>query len=1064
MIVTFYSFKGGVGRSMAMANVDEILAGFGYRVILCDWDLEAPGLERYFVTNKADEDQCRKEMDAFLARPGLVDLLVEYKEVLSRPHESAKTVPDTHARVGDLLLRRPSSYALPINDQQTAPGALRLLTAGRRLGDARRGYGEAVRRFDWQAFYENWAGDAYMDFFRRDLAGDMPKGIEGSADLLLIDSRTGVTEQGGVCTHHLADLVLVLTAANDLNMEGAMWMVGALGEEQLIKQRGGRSLGVLPIASRIEQTAQTKELVDFRQQFLRKFGDALKKFSADAKVLQLVTEIPYMPYYSYHERVVAREAEGEREDNLYARYKAIADTIVEYGVRNRLLRERTAQGITARPQALSSHDVPTWQIDAFLDQLSKAASPHDTEGLSGLIERLEVELDRAEHFPEGQADQILTALWRLRQFAAMQRVAEAFLRAGLSHPQLRLDYASSLVEQGNPTLALSMLQSLATETTTEALNSEIRTVIGGIYREEYLASPDPSSPKSVRSLERAVNEYYDLYRRDPEANLWHGINVVGLAVRARRDRIGLKDAPDPESIALQILRTIGARGESRIESWHRMTAAEACLTLDRFPGAFENLMAYAGASTLDAFTLSRARRRLTSLWGLTLSSAPGRMLLPILDAQILARTGGEVLLEPRAPRAVAEVAPDLGPRLESGQRKQVEWFQRGLALSRAVVRIESNLGEPLGTGLLVAGRVLHSNLGSDLVLLTAAHVLSPDESVSGALRPSGASLVRAGGTGDAERHGVGEVLFTSPPDALDVTIAELGPQPRGIPPLRLARALPQSGAPSRLMLLGHRDRGLVLSNCAVVNAADPLLHYRTPTEPGSSGSPIFNEEWDLVGINHAGSHQPTGSHRPADIAEGIWIGAIARELGRTIREDFRRGGLPQVDQPKPSVKVFISHSHSDQPFLSELQRHLGALERVGTIRTLSDQGLKPGNAWQAGLRENLEDANVVLVLVSADYLSSEFASKEMEMALQRAKEGAKVIPIILRHSDWEKTPFAGLQVLPRGGTPVSDWSNREAAWASVVETVRRAAEQVTASPDPEPADEPKAPASKPRRR
>ena len=57
MVVTFYSFKGGVGRSMALANVAELLAGYGYRVIVCDWDLEAPGLERYFVSNNASDEQ-----------------------------------------------------------------------------------------------------------------------------------------------------------------------------------------------------------------------------------------------------------------------------------------------------------------------------------------------------------------------------------------------------------------------------------------------------------------------------------------------------------------------------------------------------------------------------------------------------------------------------------------------------------------------------------------------------------------------------------------------------------------------------------------------------------------------------------------------------------------------------------------------------------------------------------------------------------------------------------------------------------------------------------------------
>src|SRR5688572_3223135 len=93
MIVTFYSYRGGVGRSMSMANVGEILADLGYRVTLCDWDLEAPGLERYLVTNYADDSQYRSEMNNFHSWPGIIDLLDEYKQTLSQPtgDEPART-------------------------------------------------------------------------------------------------------------------------------------------------------------------------------------------------------------------------------------------------------------------------------------------------------------------------------------------------------------------------------------------------------------------------------------------------------------------------------------------------------------------------------------------------------------------------------------------------------------------------------------------------------------------------------------------------------------------------------------------------------------------------------------------------------------------------------------------------------------------------------------------------------------------------------------------------------------------------------------------------------------
>src|SRR3954470_21341053 len=214
MIVTFYSFKGGVGRSMALVNIGEILADWGYRVILCDWDLEAPGLERYLVDGRKGGGAA--EMAGWLARPGLIDLFQEYKDALAKPPalaasgEAQPEVPPTHQIVGQVALRRPSTHAVLTAGEKRRPGSLALLTAGRRDGEHYNRYAEAVRAFDWNEFYEKWAGDAYMEFFRVELPGDPRTGRPGAADVVLIDSRTGVTEQGGVCTHHLADLVVLM--------------------------------------------------------------------------------------------------------------------------------------------------------------------------------------------------------------------------------------------------------------------------------------------------------------------------------------------------------------------------------------------------------------------------------------------------------------------------------------------------------------------------------------------------------------------------------------------------------------------------------------------------------------------------------------------------------------------------------------------------------------------------------------------------------------------------------------------------------------------------------------
>jgi WD40 repeat protein len=441
MIVTFYSFKGGVGRSMALVNAGEILADWGYRVILCDWDLEAPGLERYLVDLEPDNGGQPPEIRALLARDGLMDLLREYKEALARPPavpEGSELPPDlsrTHARVGNVLLRRPSGAAVPVSTGRQRAGSLSLLSAGRRDGDASFRYAEAVRTFDWDEFYDRWAGDAYIDFFRLDLVGDPQNGIPGVADLVLIDSRTGVTEQGGVCTHHLADLVVLISAANELNLDGTKWMAQALSEPGLKDLRDGRLLQVLPVASRIEQTAQKEELVTFRRRFRQEFRTYVPLAAGKPEDFLLTAEIPYMPFYSFKERIVAREPEEEREEKLYSAYLALADGIVRCGVSSGLL-AKPAPAAQGRPQRAVSR-LSLDRVESPKGLIHLAYAPPDQEtaatlarGLNAVGVRVWADfLGAGGPAPEGSTGSLLV------------------IGAGVGHPTLRAEIDDALKRQ-----------------------------------------------------------------------------------------------------------------------------------------------------------------------------------------------------------------------------------------------------------------------------------------------------------------------------------------------------------------------------------------------------------------------------------------------------------------------------------------------------------------------------------------------------------------------------------------------------------------------------------------
>ena len=320
MIVTFYSYKGGVGRSMAMVNVGEILADIGYDVVLCDFDLEAPGLEQYVTDAREDVARLR-------ARPGVVDLLEEYKDLLADPEgpgaEPAGPASDFKDFSG-LPLRRPSSYATVVRSQNpNRLGRLRFLGAGARDEERATRYSESVRGFDWPDFYDRWAGAAYLDFFREDLTSGQ--------SIVLVDSRTGVTEHGGVCTHHLADVVILVSAPNTLNIEGTRWMANLLATADLVTLRQGRPLQVLPVAGRVETSAEVEELDTFRKRFLAEFAATVPPAAGNGRAFVEDTEIPYIPYFAFTEKVVARETNTTHRELLGA-YRSLTQSIVNVGL------------------------------------------------------------------------------------------------------------------------------------------------------------------------------------------------------------------------------------------------------------------------------------------------------------------------------------------------------------------------------------------------------------------------------------------------------------------------------------------------------------------------------------------------------------------------------------------------------------------------------------------------------------------------------------------------------------------------------------------------------------
>ncbi|MCU1686976.1 MAG: hypothetical protein JWQ81_7715 [Amycolatopsis sp.] len=311
-VVTFYSYKGGVGRSFTLANTAVLLARWGHRVLCVDWDLEAPGLDAYF-----------RPMMSVAPVSGVVDL------------------------IDDFLAG--TTYPAPHITRLTGMGKLDLIAAGR----ADEHYAGRVQEINWELLYEKGFGD-YLELCRAQWTAEY--------DYVLLDSRTGISDIGGICTAHLPDRLVVLFTANMQSLEGAVDIAQRANAARDRMPYDRPQLAVLPVLSRFDAREEYARAEEWRRICLEAtkglFGNWLDR-EVPAELMARHLTLPYVSYWSFGEQLPVRSEASPSADQISFALETVAAVIAHHFDRTDLLAENRDAYVSAvrTEKRTFSHDV-----------------------------------------------------------------------------------------------------------------------------------------------------------------------------------------------------------------------------------------------------------------------------------------------------------------------------------------------------------------------------------------------------------------------------------------------------------------------------------------------------------------------------------------------------------------------------------------------------------------------------------------------------------------------------------------------------------------------------------
>jgi hypothetical protein len=498
--------------------------------------------------------------------------------------------------------------------------------------------------------------------------------------------------------------------------------------------------------------------------------------------------------------------------------------------------------------------------------------------------------DSFDHIPVSFTIKIASVLRKYAQFPLLHIFTSTIIDKEMDNFEIIRQYAQSKIELGKITDAISILsknrkrieyeQSLQQNSTGTLLNDELSETVGLLgraYKQLYINAQPNSEEERLYDLGKAIENYKFIYEKGIGDYLWHGVNYLALLTVDKRIREKSRTciSQQAEKVANDIFEKIEYRiNQNVLTAWDYANLIELSLAKGKNKDAIMHTRSYIHFQNTSVFNIHSTIRQLKEIWFLDESSSPGSEILSLLTTK-LAQTGGIKMSITSIPKAIQ----NLEKVWRTTQYQPISWMIDALKKSLCVARIGRNKYQGIGTGFLLDGSMIAPSLQDIPLLLTNAHVIN-ESFLSKVFNEKGFKAYFPISITDHNEFievGIIKEIWKSPEHELDTALLLLEMPLKDRTPLKFVNTV-STTEDDRVNIIGYpfgENMKVSLQDNKVVALEEKTLLYRTPTDPGSSGSPVFDQEWNVVGL-----HSRSNNHYRAN--QGIRIDRIVDKIRQTF--------------------------------------------------------------------------------------------------------------------------------------------------------------------------------------